>query len=162
STMSHELRTPLHVILGYAEMARDPAFRERDRDGCLVHIERSGRELLALIEGTLEISRIDAGRDEVRLEAIDIAALWSELGEGCARLPRRADVALEWIAALPAVHLTTDARKLAIVVRNLVGNALKFTERGRVRAEARLDGGTLTLEVADTGIGIRPEDQDTI
>jgi signal transduction histidine kinase len=67
-----------------------------------------------------------------------------------------------WPDDVPAVSLLTDPRKVTIVVRNLVGNALKFTERGSVRAEASLDKEELVLRVADTGIGIRPEDQHLI
>jgi signal transduction histidine kinase len=71
-------------------------------------------------------------------------------------------VHLEWSDAVPAVSLLTDPRKLTVVLRNLVGNALKFTESGYVRVEAHHDAEGLVLRVADTGIGIRPEDQQTI
>jgi signal transduction histidine kinase len=77
-------------------------------------------------------------------------------------MPRNADVRLEWSDAVPDVRLVTDARKLTVVVRNLIGNALKFTEHGWVRAEATLDDGAVVLRVADTGIGIRAEDQEAI
>jgi len=162
STMSHELRTPLNVILGYAEMARDPMVEPTDGRQFLGQIETAGRDLLELIESTLEIGKIDAGRDEVRLELVQMPELWAAIGQGCANMPRRPDVALEWSQAAPAVALVTDPRKLLVVVRNLVGNALKFTERGSVRSEVRLDADTVILRVADTGIGIRREDQDTI
>ena len=76
----------------------------------------------------------------------------------CARMPRNAGVELQWRPASEGtVH--TDTRKLTVMVRNLVGNACKFTERGWVRAEAVIDGDQLVLRVSDTGIGIRPEDQ---
>jgi signal transduction histidine kinase len=160
STMSHELRTPLNVILGYTEMARDPG-ADGERDGFLERIETAGRDLLELIDDTLEIGRIEAGRADVQLETVSLDGFWAELGRVCAKLPRRHEVALTWELA-PAVVLVTDPRKLAIVVRNLVGNALKFTERGEVRAGVRATHEAVVLEVQDTGVGIRPEDREVI
>jgi signal transduction histidine kinase len=161
STMSHELRTPLNVILGYAEMARD-ADVDAERERGLRRIELAAHDLLGLIESTLEVGRIDAGRDVVRLEEVDLAAFLAPLGETCARLPRRPDVAFEWPSPAPACVLTTDPRKLTVVLRNLVGNALKFTERGAVRLDVVVRDDAVELSVADTGIGIRPEDQETV
>jgi signal transduction histidine kinase len=162
STMSHELRTPLNVILGFSQMARDANLSGEEREDCLARIEVAGAELLGLIESTLEIGKIEAGRDEVRLEAVPLLPWWADLGQACARLPRSAAVSLQWKADVAPVSLVTDSRKLTVVIRNLVGNALKFTERGWVRAELRLDSRTLILSVSDTGIGIRPEDHRAI
>jgi signal transduction histidine kinase len=162
STMSHELRTPLNAILGFADMARDHALDAPGREECLAHIEAAGRELLALIEDTLEIGKIEAGREELRLESVSLPTLWAELGQGCRRMPRRPEVALEWGGQVPAVALVTDPHKVTLIVRNLVGNALKFTESGTVRAETWMDGDRLVVRVADTGIGIRAEDQEAI
>ncbi len=161
STMSHELRTPLNVILGFSEMARDQALPAAERERCLERVETAGRELMELIEDTLEIGRIESGRDEVRLEPVALGELWRDLGDACGRIPRRAAVALRWEPA-PPVSVVTDPRKLTVVVRNLVGNALKFTERGYVQAAAVVDAESLVIRVADTGIGIRPEDQAVI
>jgi signal transduction histidine kinase len=162
STMSHELRTPLNVILGFAEMGRDDAVPVVDRVRCMERIEAAGRDLLGLIESTLEIGKIESNRDEVRLEPVVLKSFWADMREACARMPRKTGVRLEWNDAVPAVSLLTDPRKLTVVLRNLVGNALKFTESGYVRVEARHDAEGLVLRVADTGIGIRPEDQQTI
>jgi signal transduction histidine kinase len=157
STMSHELRTPLNVILGFAEMLGDAAVAEPDRARAVARIQLAGRDLLELIENTLAIGRFEAGRDEVLLSTQSIAPLWQDLGERCARMPRRPEVVLAWGTA-PPVEVRTDPRKLQVVVANLVGNALKFTEHGHVEATLALDGDTLVVRVADTGIGIRPED----
>ena len=159
STMSHELRTPLNVILGFAEMGRDP---QMDPLECLARIELAGRELFTLIEGTLEIGRIEAGRDAVQLAPVALDAFWQELGGTCARLPRTGDVALEWAEDVPPLTLVTDPRKVVVMMRNLVGNALKFTERGRVRAEVVAEADDVVLRVADTGIGIRADDREKI
>ncbi len=162
ATMSHELRTPLTVILGFAEMARDRSVGTDERDECLARIETAGRDLLGLIETTLEIGKMEAGRDEVQLEAVPLPAFWSDMGDACGRLPHGDAVTLVWSADVPAIALTTDPRKLTVVVRNLVGNALKFTAQGWVRVEVRLDGEHLVVRVADTGIGIRREDHATV
>jgi signal transduction histidine kinase len=158
STMSHELRTPLNVILGFATMARDTKIEFAERDHCLARIETSGHDLLALIEDTLEIAKIEEGLDRIEREPIALPELWATLGEMCARMPRNTGVELQWRPpSAGTVH--TDPRKLTVMVRNLVGNACKFTEHGWVRAEAVIDGDQLVVRVSDTGIGIRAEDQ---
>ena len=138
-------------------MGRDGTGTEKP-EACFAKIEDAGRELFGLIEDTLQIGRLDAGRDEVRLEWVALPELWRSLGEACRRLPRRAPVTLDWNEAAP-IALVSDPRKLGIVVRNLVGNALKFTEQGHVRASAEREGEQLVIEIRDTGIGIAPEDQ---
>jgi signal transduction histidine kinase len=159
STMSPELRTPLTVILGFAEMAREVDLAEDERRGFLQRIEEAGRDLLRLIEDTLAMGRLESGRDRVDLEPVALPDLWERLRRDCARLPQKADVTLDWRAVSAAETLVTDARKLTIVVRNLVHNALKFTEAGWVRAQADVTGDRLVLSVSDTGIGISAQDQ---
>jgi signal transduction histidine kinase len=158
STMSHELRTPLNVILGFAEMLRDPAFEQRDREEFVQRIEVAGRQLLDLVDTTLLLGRLELGRDEVRAEAVALRPLLRDLREECADFPRNADVALEWPWEPPDAALVTDPRKVAMILRNLIGNALKFTERGRVRVKATRSDAGVRFEVSDTGIGI-PADQ---
>jgi signal transduction histidine kinase len=136
STISHELRTPLNVMLGYLEMVRDPDLSREEKLHLLDRSQQNGFQLLALIESTLEIGRIDAGRDEVRWENVHFDVFWRELGRDCTHLRRPESVALEWESDARGLSLRTDPRKLTIIVRNLVGNALKFTEKGYVRVEA--------------------------
>jgi signal transduction histidine kinase len=164
STMSHELRTPINVILGYADMLEDPGFDASERGELLARTRMAGRELLDLVENTLAIGRFESGHDELALETVSLPALWKRLGECSERIPRRNAVALVWERGVPDLSLVTDPRKVEIVIRNLIGNAFKFTERGTVRATLALeDGGdTVAIEVADTGIGIGPEDQRNI
>ncbi len=161
STMSHELRTPLNVILGYAEMACDVGLPEDEQHECLGRIVTAGRELLDLIESTLEIGRIESASDEVRIEPVALVDFWAELGDACSRLPRRDTVELRWGPAA-RLQIASDPRKLTVIVRNLVGNALKFTERGAVEVDVLAGDQQLVLRVADTGIGIRAEDHQVI
>jgi signal transduction histidine kinase len=149
-------------MLGYLEMVRDPDLADTEKLHLLDRSQQNGFQLLELIESTLEIGRIDAGRDEVRYEHVSFDVFWRELGRDCAHLRKPESVSLEWDSNVRGLELRTDPRKLTIIVRNLVGNALKFTERGFVRAEASVERGALFLQVRDTGIGISPRDQEAI
>jgi signal transduction histidine kinase len=159
STMSHELRTPVNVLLGYLDMLDDPSVGPAERLDLGTRMRASGRDLLELVEALLELGRIESGRDRPRREAIRLRAYWDQLGDSCRRLPRHPEVALNWETDVPDEEVVTDPRKLTIVVRNLVGNALKFTERGFVTAGLRVEDERLVLDVRDTGIGIRAEEQ---
>jgi signal transduction histidine kinase len=162
STISHELRTPLNVMLGYLEMVRDPDLSNDEKLQLLDRSQQNGFQLLELIESTLEIGRIDAGRDEVRWEHVHFGVFWRELGRDCSHLRKPESVALEWETDVRDLTVRTDPRKLTIIVRNLVGNALKFTEKGYVRVEATSERGALFIQVRDTGIGISLSDQEAI
>ena len=162
STVSHELRTPLSIILGYADMAADPDVDHAERQQSLGGIEQSARELLMLVEHTLDISRMDAGRDHLDLERVDLPSFWRGLAEMCGHLPRREEVELRWPESVPQGALHTDRRRLGIIVRNLVSNALKFTEEGTVEITAQAEGTDLVIQVRDTGIGVAAEDQPVI
>jgi signal transduction histidine kinase len=162
STVSHELRTPLNVILGFAEIARDTDLESAERVQALERVEVAARELFSLIEDTLEMGRIESGRDAVRLQQVALRPLLAELEEACGRLPRGADVALRWRSDVPDAAVLTDPRKITVIVRNLVGNACKFTEHGHVTVWTTMTEGQLVLTVADTGIGIAAADRDAI
>jgi signal transduction histidine kinase len=155
STMSHELRTPLGVIMGYTEILEDgdPGLR---RDAIL-RIKRSSMELLEMIEETLNLNRLESGRDVPVIEPVAMPAFWDELASELAALPRAAAVVLRF-DPVPDGVVATDRRKLRIVVKNLIGNALKFTATGEVVASCRIDADGCTIAVRDTGIGIAARD----
>ncbi|MBY0276857.1 HAMP domain-containing histidine kinase, partial [Candidatus Binatia bacterium] len=157
STMSHELRTPLNVILGNAEMAADDDVGAAERRRCLAGIQRAGRDLLELVEDTLEIGRLDSGRSSATPVEIGLPVLWRDLWTSCAGLSPAAGVELSWGAEPPDLTVATDVRKLVTITKNLVGNALKFTARGSVAVELAPADGGLVLRVSDTGIGIPPD-----
>jgi signal transduction histidine kinase len=161
STVSHELRTPLNVIIGYTEMLRDGAegdLSSGQRD-LVDRLDTRGRELLDLVEATLQVNRLEAGRDQVNATPIALTELVRALDVSTAGLPRPPGVSFEWrLPQAPGAMLRTDRAKLALVVRNLVGNAFKFTSSGKVEVRLTLAGDVLGIEVEDTGIGI-PADQ---
>ena len=164
ANMSHEIRTPMNAILGFARlMQRSPSLDAANRESLDV-ILRSGNNLLALINSVLEMSKIEAGRVHLAAKPFNLPALLADL-ELMFRLPARTkglslDVAP--VTALPA-HLVGDEGKLRQILVNLLGNAVKFTERGGVALRARVVGGDescrLEIEVADTGPGIAPSEQ---
>jgi signal transduction histidine kinase len=161
STMSHELRTPLNVIIGYADLLRDQAFGPllAEQQDVLGRLRTNADSLLELINATLEVNRIEAGRSGVHVREVDLRQLLTELQLETEHLPRHSGVALRWEGARANNVVRTDPVKLKIVVRNLIGNALKFTRRGGVAVQVGFDARTRLLDVVvrDTGPGIDPE-----
>jgi signal transduction histidine kinase len=152
STMSHELRTPLNVILGYTDMLADQ-LRSHEHKTLLAGVRQSSLELLEMIEATLNLNRLATGKDVPQLEPVRLGELWDELATEFAALPRKAQVAVDW-ELVGIETLNTDRRKLKMIVKNLVGNALKFTSAGRVTAHCERRDDRTVLTVRDTGIGI--------
>jgi len=160
ATMSHELRTPLNVIMGYTDLLLEEAFGTlaAEQQNVLVSIQRSSRELFDLISATLDLNRLDAGRLDVSVERVSLPDLLADLeADTATRLDARA-LELRWEVAADPPELETDRTKLRTILKNLVGNAIKFTERGYVSVAAELADGAVVFTVADTGIGIRRED----
>lgn len=171
-TMSHELRSPLNAILGYVEILTEedgePGNATREgRRALLARVRAHGVQLLEMIAATLDLSRLELGRVPVTRAPIPGAILFDEIRAGIPDYWRKAPVALEWrYGELPVVE--TDAAKVQTIVRNLVHNALKFTEAGRVTVAARVDRlpdgarGELSIVVSDTGVGIRADRQSVV
>jgi signal transduction histidine kinase len=155
STMSHELRTPLNVVIGYADILSED-LAETPASDLLARIRAAGRELLDLIEATLDLSRIEAGQAPPRSEVFAAGDLVAELATEFEALKRKAGPRLEW-PVLDDTSLNTDRRKLKIILKNLVGNALKFTSAGSVVVTAARENGAFIWTVRDTGIGIPAE-----
>lgn len=159
ATMSHEIKNPLGVILGAVQLiGEDDDAAMQHRFDAVGTIERAARQILEVVE-ELTRSGQDASRPPVVADTYWLPALWRELGDSCASVARPAGVALHWVAPAPDVTLVSDRWRLQVVVQNLVLNALKFTERGSVTVACHSEGGTLTVVVRDTGIGIAPDEQ---
>jgi signal transduction histidine kinase len=159
--MSHELRTPLHVILGYGDLLLDGAFGDLDTPvvDALRRMHRSSKDLLELVREMLDLNRLETGRMPVHLSDVDPAELLDDLSRYCADLERAPGVELRMSCASGVRPVETDAAKVVTILRNLVCNALKFTQTGAVEVTASLppSGSGLCLTVSDTGSGIGPE-----
>jgi signal transduction histidine kinase len=158
STMSHELRTPLNVIMGYNQILNETLPPDPETTHALDAVRRASNELLDLVEATLDLGRLETGRERVCEETLAVRDLFGELAHEFAAVPRAAGVALIWDEGTNPT-ITVDRRKLRTVLKNLAGNALKFTPAGSVRVECRQAGTHCRFRVIDTGIGIGPEDQ---
>lgn len=156
STMSHELRTPLSVILGYTDMLDDDVLAGDERRQTIVRIRRAAIELLEMIEATLNIGRLEAGRDPACIEPVDVSALLDELAAEFDAVHQSSRTALAWDHA-PGIVLDTDRRKLRMILKNLVANALKFTPSGEVRVRTDVHDERCTFTIRDTGVGIEPD-----
>ena len=160
ATLSHELRTPLNAIIGYAELV-DMGIGATSTPAAHMHLERirlSARHLTHLIEDLLSFSRIEAGRETVDVQAVNVSALLEEVSAVAEPLAQRKGLqfTVEQHEEMPN-EVTTDPHKLRQVLLNLVGNAVKFTKFGHVDLMARPDNGMLAFEVRDTGIGVASE-----
>lgn len=163
ANMSHELRTPLNAILGFAQlMERDPALDAQHHQE-LQTINRSGRHLLSLINDVLEIARIESGRASVQNRAFDLQDMLRAIDE-MIRI-RAAAKSLEFVVEqngkIP-FSVIGDAQHLRQVLLNLLGNAVKYTETGRVILRVTILEENVRFDVIDTGVGIAPEEQQRV
>ncbi|MBL8672139.1 MAG: PAS domain-containing sensor histidine kinase [Alphaproteobacteria bacterium] len=159
--MSHELRTPLNAIIGFTELALmepkgpigHPAYKEY-----LCNVKRAGTHLLALINGLLDLSRIEAGKQDVRMEPVMLRAVVRDAIDLMA--PRAAAAGVRLEADIHVERVGADRRMLEQVLLNLLSNAVAYTPQDGsvvVRATERAPG-LATIEVADTGIGMSERD----
>ena len=159
SNMSHELRTPLNSVIALAGVLsrRLTGMIPEEQYGYLEVIERNGRHLLALINDILDLSRIEAGREEINLGRFSLRALAGEIVAMIEPQAREKDVALLNQVGDNLPPVISDPDKCRHILQNLVGNAVKFTETGSVEISARWVGEEVLVAVRDTGIGIAAE-----
>jgi signal transduction histidine kinase len=160
AAMSHELRTPLSAIVGYMDLI------EGDMVGAVPPLQRTflgrvkaaARHLISVIEEILTFSRVEAGKEPVSTETVDAMAIVREVEEMFMPQALRKGIALEVSVPGEPVTLRTDATKLRQILINLIGNALKFTDEGRVSLEMSVAGDTALFVIRDTGPGIDDAD----
>ena len=162
ANMSHEIRTPMNAILGYAQImdgAEDLSERHRV---AVKTVRESGEHLLGLINQILDISKIEAGREQLNLSDFDLRGLLEALSRMFGMRCREKH--LEWRMEIdvPRKQVYGDEGKLRQVLINLLGNAVKFTQDGEVILRANSQGDEVTFEVSDTGPGISPDQQAAI
>jgi signal transduction histidine kinase len=163
ANMSHELRTPLNAIIGYSDLLNAEIAGPLNK-GQLQQLERievGARHLLRIIEEILAFSRIEAGREEVRLETTDFADLARETCKLIEPLAAQKEIAVHCHAP-ERLDAMTDPGKVRQILLNLLSNAVKFTDQGEIRMEVFDEGSDILVRVSDTGIGISPEYQNQI
>jgi len=171
STISHELRTPLNSILGYAQMLHedlkepageggaDPSPQAPHRAQAIKVIHRGGEHLLSIIEGTLDIARIESGKLTLAIKPMAFADGVAEMAH-LFELQARAkglDFGFEPLGKLPAT-VRADEKRVRQILINLLGNAVKFTQRGQVLLRASYAREMAQFEVVDSGPGMSPQD----
>ncbi len=159
SNMSHELRTPLNSVialsgvLGRRLADKIPA----DEYSYIDVIQRNGKHLLALINDILDLARIESGRDEIELSTFDINDMVSEMHSLISAQASEKDLIFEKILLAEPLQIETDYVKCRHILQNLLGNAIKFTDKGKVSIEIVENENHIAIAVADTGIGIAQE-----
>jgi len=160
ANMSHELRTPLNSIIGFSKVLLnrlDGDLTER-QEAYVRSVHNSSRHLLELITGILDFSRIESGKFEMRQEKVDLLDVVEECIESSLPLVRDKRVKLEKDVPVGLPPIEGDRTRIKQVMLNLVSNAIKFTHAGRVLVQVRHESEHVHVTVADTGIGIAPND----
>lgn len=165
SRMSHELRTPMNAILGYAQLLENGDLTPKQRKG-VNHILNNGQHLLSLINDVLDISGIEAGRQRLAIEPVQLAAIIEEVTDSMQVVAAKRDVSIEYTDVMDKrLFLLADRRRLKQILINMLGNAIKYNrEGGKVTIEAALQPmipgtrQTVRISLTDTGVGIAPED----
>jgi signal transduction histidine kinase/CheY-like chemotaxis protein len=162
ANMSHELRTPLNAIIGFSELLLDQTFGDLNeaQSDYVSDILSSGRHLLDLINDILDLSKIEAGRMDLRVELFDVTQLIEEAMSTLQVAADRKQIDFSHEAPADLPLFSGDRAKLKQILYNLLSNAIKFTpEGGRVWLTCSGDAESVEISVCDTGIGIRKEDQ---
>ncbi len=163
ANMSHELRTPMTAILGYSQLL-DERLGAEERSEALASIRTNGSHLLRLLNDLLDLSRMEAGKLWLQSETVQVDELLADLSATLAPQARERKLELR-ISRQPGApaELSTDRLRLRQILLNLLDNALRFTEQGRVELEVRAGSGgdrpSVEMVVRDTGVGMSPEEQ---
>jgi signal transduction histidine kinase len=162
AAMSHELRTPLNVIMGNIELLRDRFFGDinESQKKSLTQITHHAQVLLKLINNVLSLTKIEAGKMPVEAIAVEMDEVINNVKSYAEQLSRNGYVELVWKVEPNLPAITTDAVKLEEIFQNLIGNAYKFTPKGKIEIRVRelKDEKRFEFAVADTGIGIEEKD----
>lgn len=173
ASMSHELRTPLNAIIGFSELLENHTFGDLNerQQRYVTNVLTSGRHLLQLINDILDLSKVEAGHMELTFSEFDVRTAFSEVQTIVGTLAMKKHLDLDVEVGDSITTLTADQSKLKQVLYNLLSNAIKFTpDGGAIRVTVRLapeigveEGGEwIEVAVADTGIGLKSEDQERI
>ena len=158
-TMSHELRSPLNVVIGYVDLLveGDMGTLNDEQHDALERVRQHALQLLELIQETLDVNRLEAGLLPLDLTMFTVHEFLDDLKDSIPADWLKDDVVLVWHVPTIPIMIRSDRGKLKKVLRNLIQNAFKFTERGSVTVNAVVDHSWVEFSVADTGIGISAE-----
>jgi signal transduction histidine kinase len=169
ANMSHELRTPLNAVIGYSEMLEEEA-TDLGAD-IFIHdlqkIQHSGKHLLSMVNDVLDISRIETGNLILDIKEVELSFILNEIADTLRPMLNKSKNRLYTHCSEEIQTMVTDAARLRQVLLNILSNAVKFTQGGRIQLEVRhcqqLELGITThwvhIQITDTGIGISPEQQ---
>jgi signal transduction histidine kinase len=164
ANMSHEIRTPLNSIIGFSELMQEPDFDHDQLPQFATIIQNSGTNLLSIISDIMDISKIEAGLVQIRKHEFSVSKLISNLQKEYAfqAIKKGIDLNLDPSNPNEEIFVCSDEIKLRQILINLLGNAIKFTEKGSIELSMRKAGKFLQFHVKDTGIGIPDEYQQQI
>ena len=158
--MSHELRTPMTSIIGFTELLlediEDPV--SRGQRELLLKVSNNSHRLLGMVNDLLDLSRMESGRMPISIEEVELARLISQIVANMSPLARDKNVKFLTPGKLSLPSVYTDEAKLSQILINLVSNAIKFTQSGKIEISAEVAGGKAIISVSDTGIGIAKKD----
>jgi len=157
--LAHELRTPLNAIMGYTDLLLEGEFGPLNAEQAEIsrRVDRITRVLRDLVNATMDISRLDAGQPPVLLSDVDLSDLIAEIGAETRELRTKPGVNFRWDIPAQLPRLYTDPLKVKVILKNLIGNAIKFTAQGQVTVTAQCVHRGVEFRVSDTGIGIPVE-----
>ena len=169
ANMSHEIRTPMTAILGYSDLLANPSLSPEERRDGIQRIRQNGRHLLTILNDILDLSKIEAGKMTVEKIQCSVHEIITEIAALMRprALEKGLDLAVDWTGRIP-VTIESDPTKVRQILMNLIGNAIKFTERGGLRlvvAMAKTASGAtprISFDVIDTGIGMSQEQVSSI
>jgi len=165
ANMSHELRTPLNSTIGFAEVLRDGICGELNEDQmeCVIDIYESGKHLLRMINDILDLSKVEAGKVELKLEEFSVDVAIHEAQSIIRDMANKKQLNLQIAVAEGLPDVYADPMKFKQIMYNLLSNAVKFTpEGGNINIDTDFNGGEFLISVTDTGIGIAPENHESI
>jgi signal transduction histidine kinase/HAMP domain-containing protein len=162
ANMSHELRTPLNAIIGFSEIMQRELFGKLDNENYTAYIAdilQSGRHLLAIINGVLDLAKSQSGKLTINYETVDMGDIMADCTSMMRDQCARGGLMLDFTKPADLMLVSGEPAKLRQVLLNLLSNAVKFTEPGgRVTLDARDQGETIVIGVTDSGIGMSDED----
>ncbi len=162
--ISHEVRTPMNGIIGFSELLSDPGLTRGKQKEYAAIVRRSSKQLIHSIEDIIEISKLQTNQVGVYFEITDIGEVLKTLQSDFKNKAEKKNITIKFINKLTSSqnNVQTDKVKIHKILSNIIDNAIKFTNEGSIKITSSSQGANLMFTIKDTGIGIKPEDQELI